>query len=71
MDNNVHLIRTLPRLQIDKDKPDQYDTRGEDHCADELNYAMRRYMNDPSKKRENPYLSQMARYTNLGHRGIM
>lgn len=27
-----NLIRTLPRLQTDKTRPDQYDSDGEDHC---------------------------------------
>ena len=71
MDNCVHSIRTIPRLQIDKNKPDQYDTTGDDHCIDSIVYGMRRYMVDTSKKRDNPYLTQMARYSNLGHRGIM
>lgn len=32
-------IRTLPGLQHDKNKPEDVDTRGEDHCGDELRYS--------------------------------
>ena len=37
-----NLIRTLPMLQIDKNKPDQYDSDGEDHAADCALYLVRR-----------------------------
>lgn len=33
------LIRTLPALQHDETKPEDLDTDGEDHAADELRYA--------------------------------
>lgn len=33
------LIRTLPVLQHDPDKPEDLDTNAEDHAADELRYA--------------------------------
>lgn len=33
-----HLIRTLPMLQHDEAKPEDVDTRGEDHCSDVLRY---------------------------------
>lgn len=32
-------IRTLPGLQHDKNKPEDVDTKGEDHAGDELRYA--------------------------------
>lgn len=32
-------IRTLPGLQHDKNKPEDVDTKGEDHCGDELRYS--------------------------------
>jgi hypothetical protein len=35
----VDTIRTLPGLQHDKGKPEDVDTDGEDHAADELRYA--------------------------------
>lgn len=34
-----HLIRTLPALQHDADRPEDVDTESEDHAADELRYA--------------------------------
>lgn len=34
-----HLIRTLPALQHDQDKPEDVDTDGEDHAPDALRYA--------------------------------
>jgi hypothetical protein len=39
MDNCVDTIRTLPALQRDEDKPEDVDTEGEDHAADETRYA--------------------------------
>ena len=36
--NCKHLIRTLPMLQHDESKPEDVDTRGEDHCSDVLRY---------------------------------
>jgi len=35
----AHLIRTLPALQHDAGRPEDVDTDGEDHAADELRYA--------------------------------
>ena len=35
----THLIRTLPALQHDENRPEDVDTDGEDHAADELRYA--------------------------------
>lgn len=36
----TELIRTLPELQHDKRNPEDVDTDGEDHAADELRYAV-------------------------------
>ena len=35
----THMIRTLPALQHDADKPEDVDTESEDHAPDELRYA--------------------------------
>ncbi len=35
----VHLIRTLPALQHDQDRPEDVDSDGEDHAPDALRYA--------------------------------
>jgi hypothetical protein len=35
----VDSIRTIPALQHDQDKPEDLDTDGEDHAADEWRYA--------------------------------
>lgn len=35
-----HLIRTLPALQHDPTKPEDLDTKGEDHAADALRYGV-------------------------------
>lgn len=35
----LHAIRTIPVLQHDRDKPEDLDTDGEDHAADEVRYA--------------------------------
>lgn len=69
MDNCVHHIRTIPRLQIWKDHPDQYDTEGEDHAADSMLYAMRKYLVDPKKSSTNIYEEQMAKFRHFGKRG--
>ncbi len=39
MDCCVHLIRTLPTLPSDPNKPDDVDTAAEDHAADALRYG--------------------------------
>ncbi len=41
LDCCVNLIRTLPLLQHDERKPEDIDSRGEDHAADELRYFLR------------------------------
>lgn len=38
-DTCKHLIRTLPALQHDENKPEDVDTEGEDHAPDECRYA--------------------------------
>lgn len=38
-DHCVDFIRTIPALQHDADKPEDLDTDGEDHAADEARYA--------------------------------
>ena len=48
---NTHLIRTLPALQHDDSRPEDVDTDGEDHAADELRYAcMSRPWTPPMKR---------------------
>ena len=36
----TELIRTLPILQHDPDRPEDLDTQQEDHAADEVRYAV-------------------------------
>jgi hypothetical protein len=43
----VNLIRTLPGAQVDKNKPELYDQRGEVHAVDALLYGLRRDVLDP------------------------
>jgi phage terminase large subunit len=38
-ENCYHLIRTLPELTHDKNRPELYDTNGEDHLVDALSYG--------------------------------
>lgn len=38
-DTCTHLIRTLPALQHDPDRPEDVDTEGEDHAPDECRYG--------------------------------
>ncbi len=35
----IHTIRTMPQLAHDKNNPELYDTKGEDHAADTVAYA--------------------------------
>ena len=35
----THLIRTLPALQHDTDRPEDVDTEGEDHAPDAFRYG--------------------------------
>jgi hypothetical protein len=44
-------IRTIPLLQYDEHKPEDLDTSGEDHCADEVRYFL---MSRPIKPRMIP-----------------
>jgi hypothetical protein len=55
-------IRTLPMLQHDRVKPEDVDTDGEDHAADETRYACmsRPYMSAHSKKVEPKFLHNMT-----------
>ena len=46
--NCKHFIRTMPLLQYDEHKPEDLDTDGEDHIADEWRYMM---MSRPIKPR--------------------
>jgi hypothetical protein len=46
--NCKHFIRTLPLLQYDEHKPEDLDTEGEDHIADEWRYML---MSRPIKPR--------------------
>jgi hypothetical protein len=50
----VHTIRTLPALQHDEAKPEDVDTEGEDHAADETRYACmsRPFVRDQEKRSE-------------------
>lgn len=52
----VHLIRTLPALQHDADRPEDVDTEGEDHAADALRYGCmaRPYVINRPKAAERP-----------------
>lgn len=55
MDCCVHLIRTLPTLPSDPNKPDDVDTSAEDHPADALRYGcMARPYNPPPPPTKRP-----------------
>lgn len=58
----THLIRTLPALQHDQNRPEDVDTDGEDHAADELRYAcMSRPWTPPVKNTTPPPRDRYAR----------
>ena len=50
-------IRTIPLLQYDEHKPEDLDTEGEDHCADEVRYFC---MSRPIKPRMSPKPDEYA-----------
>lgn len=52
---NTHLIRTLPALQHDPDRPEDVDTESEDHAPDDTRYAcMSRPYSKPKPKAAEP-----------------
>lgn len=58
-----HLIRTLPSMQHDPDRPEDIDTTSEDHCVDTLRYAClsRPYLREaPTKPRQLRGLQDMT-----------
>lgn len=52
----TEFIRTIPELQHDERNPEDLDTTGEDHAADELRYAV---MSRPEPKKVVPDLSEI------------
>ena len=55
--NCRHFIRTLPLLQYDKSSPEDLDTQGEDHAADEARYFC---MARPIAPRERPEIRKKS-----------
>lgn len=55
----VNMIRTIPELQHDEKHPEDLDTSGEDHAADELRYFLRTLRETKAPKRENPIERKM------------
>ena len=71
--NCKHFIRTLPTLQYDDHKPEDLDTGGEDHAADEARYFC---MSRPIKAREiiqpsTYYLSPLHLFLDIAEEDIM
>lgn len=59
-----HLIRTLPALQHDPNRPEDVDTEGEDHAPDQARYACmsRPWISDPDpEKKWNDWLADLLR----------
>lgn len=55
----THLIRTLPALQHDPDRPEDVDTEGEDHAPDTLRYGCmaRPYVRPKAEDRRTPNIA--------------
>lgn len=66
-----HTIRTIPKLQIDKNNPELYDTGGEDHAVDAILYGMRKYLTDSNSLAKDHYADQLAKFRNMGRRGYI
>ena len=66
------LIRTLPALQHDPDRPEDVDTDAEDHAPDELRYAcMSRLWIAPAPEPEPKPIDRYARrYRQARQRGL-
>jgi hypothetical protein len=73
MDNCIHLIRTLPTLQVDRNHPNQYDSDGEDHAVDAALYGLRRRTPNAEEINKNTahYQRQNAKYARMGEFGIV
>lgn len=50
LENCEDFIRTVPVVQHDEDNPEDIDTDGEDHCADEVRYACMSRPYSPKKQ---------------------
>ena len=48
-----NMIRTIPTLQHDEHNPEDVDSKGEDHAADELRYILRTFRDAKAPKLEN------------------
>lgn len=55
----VNIIRTLPELQHDEKHPEDLDSNGEDHAADEIRYFLRTLRETKAPKRESPVERKM------------
>lgn len=55
----VNMIRTIPTLQHDQLHPEDLDTHGEDHAADELRYFLRTLRETKAPKKESPVERKM------------
>lgn len=51
-----NVIRTLPALQRDKNRPEDVDTSGEDHCYDALRYLVRTVFGRPDVQQPRRYI---------------
>ncbi len=57
--NCVNMIRTIPALQHDELHPDDVNSKGEDHAADELRYFLRTLREGKALKPENAIQKRM------------
>ncbi len=70
--NCKSFIRTMPLLQYDLNKPEDLDTKGEDHIADEVRYmCMARPIKPRIKETENQYYKNpMYQYLNIEEKDL-
>lgn len=60
-----HFIRTIPTLVHSESKPEDLDTDGEDHCADEARYAFMYWREHGDNQAVNPIRNDLEDYYNV------
>ena len=60
--NCVNSIRTIPTLIHDDNKPEDLDSRGDDHCADSISYALQYLHEGRSPKEESPVMLKLKEF---------
>ena len=60
--NCVNSIRTIPTLIHDDNRPEDLNTKGDDHCADSISYALQYLHEGRSPKEESPVMLKLKEF---------